>query len=397
MSCLIRATAFAAVATLAGWLSPASLTAQEERPRPRFGPPGPVVVSPEVAADRKLTFRVHAPRAEAVRLASSDLPGVGWGGAEMQKGDEGVWEVTVGPNDPGAYRYSFNIGEVSVLDPVNPTVSESNSNAWSLVYVPGAEFSDTRDVPHGAVAEVTYYSKSLERFRRMHVYTPPGYEAGGEAYPVLYLLHGALDSDDSWTTVGRAGFILDNLIADGQARPMLVVMPAGHTGPFRFGPPAENSFNRQVDEFARDFTEDVRPLIERLYRVKTDRAHRAIAGLSMGGMQTLNIAAGSLQDYAYVGVFSSGVFGIGGGPFAPPGPSWEERYQAALDNAELKQGLKLVWFATGKDDFLLETSRGTVELLKRHGFDVAYEETDGGHTWTNWRVYLRDFAPRLFQ
>jgi enterochelin esterase family protein len=332
-----------------------------------------------------------------VRLASSDLPGIGWGGAEMQKGDQGVWDVSVGPIDPGAYRYSFHVDEVSVLDPVNPAVSESNSNAWSLVYVPGAEFSDTRDVPHGAVAEVTYYSKSLQRFRRIHVYTPPGYEVGGESYPVLYLFHGALDSDDSWTTVGRAGFILDNLIADGQAQPMLVVMPAGHTGPFRFGPPANDSFTRQVDEFARDFTEDVRPFIERSYRVKSDRAHRAIAGLSMGGMQTLNIAAGSLQDYAYIGVFSSGVFGIGGGPFAPPGPSWEERYQAALDNAELKQGLKLFWFATGKDDFLLETSRGTVEMLKRHGFDVVYEETDGGHTWTNWRAYLRDFAPRLFQ
>jgi enterochelin esterase family protein len=231
----------------------------------------------------------------------------------------------------------------------------------------------------------------------MHVYTPPGYESGEGSFPVLYLLHGAFDSDDSWSTAGRAGFILDNLIAAGKAKPMIVVMPAGHTGPFRFGPPGDDSFNRQVDEFAHDFTGDVRPFVERTYRVEGDRAHRAIAGLSMGGMQTLNIAAGNLADYGYVGVFSSGVFGIAGGPFSPPGPSWEERHKESLGNAELKDGLKLVWFATGKDDFLIETSRGTVDMLEKHGFEVTFRETDGGHTWTNWREYLRDFAPQLFQ
>ena len=119
---------------------------------------------------------------------------------------------------------------VAVIDPRNPSTSESNNNAWSLVYVPGSDISDTKDVPHGAVASVTYYSETLKRFRRMHVYTPPGYEKGEGKYPVFYLLHGAGDSDDSWSTVGRAGFILDNLIAAGKAKPMIVVMPAGHTG-----------------------------------------------------------------------------------------------------------------------------------------------------------------------
>jgi enterochelin esterase family protein len=173
-------------------------------------------------------------------------------------------------------------------------------------------------------------------------------------------------------------------------------MPAGHTGPFRFGP-GGGSLDRQIDEFANDFTSDVRPHVERTYRVHQDRAHRAIAGLSMGGMQTLNIMADHLADYGYVGVFSSGVFGIGGGPFTPPGPSWEDRHKESLGNAELKDGLELVWFATGKDDFLIDTSRGTVGMLKKHGFKVTFKETDGGHTWTNWREYLRDFAPLLFQ
>src|SRR5213075_2117669 len=163
-----------------------------------------------------------------VRLSGSDIPGVGQG-AEMTKGTNGVWEITLGPIGPGAYRYNFNVDGVSVIDPRNPATSESNNNVWSLVNVTGADFLDTKDVPHGAVSAVTYYSKALRRFRRMHVYTPPGYESGKGRFPVFYLLHGAGDSDDAWTTVGRAGFILDNLIANKQAKPMVVVMPAGHT------------------------------------------------------------------------------------------------------------------------------------------------------------------------
>jgi len=154
----------------------------------------------------------------------------------MTKSAEGVWEVTIGPIDPGAYRYNFDVDDVAVIDPRNASTSESNANVWSLVHVPGADFMDTREVPHGAVAEVTYYSTSLKRFRRMHVYTPPGYESGKGQYPIFYLLHGAFDCDDSWTSVGRAGFILDNLIAAGKAK-LRWWWPCrpGHTGPFGFG------------------------------------------------------------------------------------------------------------------------------------------------------------------
>ena len=172
-------------------------------------------------------------------------------------------------------------------------------------------------MPHGAVAAVTYHSSALKRFRRMHVYTPPGYETSTQRYPVFYLLHGAFDCDDSWWTVGRAGFILDNLIAAGKAKPMIVVMPAGHTGPFNFGPGAPRP---AVDEFTADFKGDVVPYVEKNYRVLTGRQSRAIAGLSMGGAQTLDIAIPDLDQYAYVGVFSSGVFGIaGGGPMPAAG------------------------------------------------------------------------------
>jgi enterochelin esterase family protein len=360
----------------------------------RSGQRQPALVSPEVSAEKKITFRVHAPKAEAVRLVGSDLPGTGQGVA-MKKDDGGVWEALVGPVPSGAYRYHFNVDGVAVIDPRNPSTSESNSNTWSLVYVPGSDISDTKNVPHGAVAAVTYDSESLKRFRRMHVYTPPGYEKSASKYPVFYLLHGAGDCDSSWSTVGRAGFILDNLIAEGKAKPMLVVMPAGHTGPFRFGG-APGAANRR-DEFVEDFVNDVKPYVEKNYRVQADRAHRAIAGLSMGGMQTLNIAFGHLDDYGYIGVFSSGIFGIAGGRGkAQPNGQWEAQHQAVLDNPELKKGLQLLWIGCGKEDFLVQTSHATVTMLKSHQFDVVSRESEGGHTWINWRTYLHEFAPLLF-
>ncbi len=375
----------------------------EEAKAPRgFGPQGPQVRSPEVAPDRQATFRILAPKAQAVQLSGGDMPQVGRG-KDMKKGEEGVWEVTLGPVDPGAYRYRFDVDGVPTVDPRNPSTSESQGNAWSLVVVPGSDVSDTKDVPHGAVAEVTYHSKSLQRFRRMHVYTPPGYEAGSDKYPVFYLLHGASDSDDSWASVGRAGFILDNLIAAGKAKPMVVVMPAGHTGPpGSFGPRGGGGARPPVDEFLQDFLNDIVPYAEKNYRILADREHRAVAGLSMGGGQTLGVAMSALDKFGYYGVFSSGVFGItgrgrAGGPGESAGPTWEERNKEVLDNAELKKGLRLLWFATGKEDFLIDTSRRTVEVLKKHGFNVAYTESAGGHTWINWRQYLNDFAQLLFR
>lgn len=364
---------------------------QERRPRERPNQP-PAVTSPEVSSDRKITFRIHAPEADTVRLNAGDIPGIGRD-KELKKQENGVWAFTTEPVPAGAYRYTFLVDNVQVLDSRNPSTSESNTHAWSLVEVAGADFLDTRNVPHGAVAEVTYYSNSLNRSRRMHVYTPPGYETSQKQYPIFYLLHGAFDSDDSWSTVGRAGFILDNLIADGNAKPMVVVMPDGHTGPFRFGS------GLPMEEFLKDFENDIMPHVEDRYRILKGREHRAIAGLSMGGAHTLNIALPQLDKFAYIGVYSSGIFGITGrGPGGNDSAlSWEERHQEILDNEELKDGLKLFWFATGKDDFLLDTTRATVEMFKNHGFEVTYEETAGGHTWLNWRDYLHEFVPMLFQ
>jgi acetyl esterase/lipase/enterochelin esterase-like enzyme len=349
----------------------------------------PEVISPETLPDGNVAFRLYASQADSVVLVSPDLGGLGSSGA-LTKNEEGVWELkhNVGP---GAIRYRFNIDGVLVVDPANRDTSEANATIFSTVFVPGREFMEVRDVPHGAVAEVNYYSKVLKRFRRMHVYTPPGYESGQQSNPVLYLLHGASDSDDSWTTVGRANFILDNLIAEGKSVPMIVVMPDGHQGRMgqgrgRFG----------VDKFVDEFVEDLVPTVEKTYRVQADPAHRAVAGLSMGGWQALSILARSPADYAYLGVFSSGVFGIDRNS-SGEGPNWEEQHLSMLQNPDVKKGLELLWFSTGRDDFLIETSRATVNLFKKHGFDVIYEETAGSHSWSNWRDYLHSFATMLFK
>ena len=349
----------------------------------------PPVVSPDIAASRDVTLRVRAPSAERVELVSGgDIPGVPMqGGLPLAKDADGVFSVKLPALASGAYRYRFSIDGVATSDPTNPLTSESNGNAWSLFYVPGAELMDTQRVAHGSVAEVYYYSTILNRTRRMHVYTPPGYERNRDLYPVFYLLHGAFDGDDSWSTVGRAGFILDNLIAAGDARPMIVVMPDGHTG--RFGGGGAGNLN--MAEFVREFSRDIKPHVETNYRIRGGRASTAIAGLSMGGAQALDIAFGDLKSYAYVGVYSSGVFGIA------DNAEWENSHRAQLDDAAVKHGLELVWFSTGKDDFLLDTTKRTVAMLEKHDFDVVYEESAGGHTWINWREYLTKFAPQLFR
>jgi enterochelin esterase-like enzyme len=286
---------------------------------------------------------------------------------------------------------------VAPRDPATPetaTTSESNDAIWSLFNVPGSDLMDARDVPHGAIETVTYFSKALNRFRRMHVYTPPGYDEGSGRYPIFYLLHGSGDSDDAWSTVGRAGFIMDNLIADGKTVPMVVVMPAGHTAS-RGGRSTAAAGTPARDEFQEDFSGDIMPYAESHYRVYANQSHRAIAGLSMGGGQTLTAAFAALDKFAYIGVFSSGA-GVGsGGPGGLAG--WEERHQDFLDNPELKKGIKLIWMSTGKDDRLITNSLATVEILKKHGFDPVFIESPGAHTWINWRNYLGQFAPQLFR
>ena len=355
-------------------------------------PPVPTVVSPEVLSDSRVVLRLYGPQATEVAVQ-----GIVRGRTPMVKGENGVWEATVGPLTPGAYQYSFVVQGVQVTDPRNQAMNETTTGYNSLVIVPGSDTMDTRSVAHGSLAQVFYDSTVLGRPRRMHVYTPPGYGAGNERYPVFYLLHGSGDSDQSWSALGRAGIILDNLIAARKAKPMVLVMPAGHT--------AVPATPASREEFIKEFMTDILPFVEKNYRVRTDRASRAIAGLSMGGGQTLNIAIPNLEKFAYIGVYSAGLSGGGGGrgtagtsgaPAAHYGESWEKQHLATLDNASLKKGLKLLWFGIGKEDAALANSRAAADLLKKHGFNPVFHESEGGHTWPNWRDYLVIFAPQLF-
>jgi len=371
------------------------------------GPQAPVFTSPEVSADRRVTFRLYAPEASSVSLRAGDIPAAAREGGQLTKRENGVWEMTTGALEPGAYRYVYVMNGAGVIDPRNTAISESNTTTWSVATVPGSDMFDAKNVPHGAVASVYYQSSALGRMRRMHVYTPPGYETSSARYPVFYLLHGAGDSDDSWTSVGRANFILDNLIAANKAKPMIVVMPAGHTttAPTGRGAAAPGTAPPR-DDFTADFLTDILPYVEKHYRVIPDRAHRAIAGLSMGGSQTLNIAIPNLDKFAYVGVYSSGLLGsrpaptapgAAAAPAAPFGSAWVEQNTAALDNAPLKKGLRLFWFSTGAEDGLMPTTKSTVDLFSKHGFAPVFKESPGGHTWLNWRNYLVEFTPQLFQ
>jgi enterochelin esterase family protein len=293
--------------------------------------------------------------------------------------------------EPGSYRYGFAVDGTSVTDPRNIETERMQVVTRSILHVPGAAFMDTRDVPHGTIGVVTYYSTVLKKFRRFHVYTPPGYEANQQKYPVLYLMHGANESDQSWSTVGRAGFILDNLIADGKATPMIVVMTNGHvdqTPPNLTG--AGRRLGPELADFPKEFATDIKPNVESRYRALTDRAHRAIAGLSMGGQQALDIGFANLEQFSAIGVFSSGILGE-----SPA--EWEKERLEVLDRPALRSGLERIWFSTGAEDFLLDNSKATVEMLKKHGLPVSFAETAGAHTWVNWRNYLHEFAPLLFR
>ncbi|WP_227698510.1 alpha/beta hydrolase-fold protein [Sphingomonas hengshuiensis] len=350
--------------------------------------------SVEQLADSRLTFRLCAPDAQAPRVVSSDIEQIPSGydgkpaGLEMTRDAKGYWVATTpAPVLAGTYAYGFRIGQSSVLDPqaTQFSVNYRGANAVFEVKGPAGAFqSFDPAIRHGAVAVIDYPSTTLGEVRRAHVYTPPGYEAGGnQRYPVLYLVHGAGDSDDSWTSRGHAQYILDNLIAAGKAVPMIVVMPAGHTV---FKPGSDLFMNRA---FGDDLVKDLVPLIDRSYRTVATPGSRAMAGLSMGGAHTLAWGLPNPETFGPIGVFSMGFYL----------PGQEEKYVAANDAALRRRGQAHwpVLFAMGKTDFLHSAVAPTRGLMDRYGIAYRYLETEGGHTWTNWRDYLREYAQVIFK
>jgi enterochelin esterase family protein len=353
---------------------------------------GPQVVSPEVGADRTITFRYSAPNAKAVTV-NGEIDGKSH---PMTMGANGLWTVKVGPLVPDIYTYSFNVDGAVALDPrnANTKYGYGNFGSVSVVQVPGdgPQFYDTKDVAHGEVRIVPYVSKTLGVSRTVWVYTPAGYDKG-KNYPVMYLLHGAGDIESGWTMIGRANNILDNLIAEKKAKPMVVVMPLGHAiqsfwaGPAKSAPAAGQQPAGQLSPFANDLLNDVLPMIERNYKVSKKPTHRAIVGLSMGGIQTVNIAFNKPELFSEVGVMSSGVMNAD--------QTYAEFFKKAPANVK---HWKTFWIAIGKDDALMINSAKSLDgVLSAKGIPHEYKLTEGRHEWTVWRYHLNELTPKLFQ
>jgi len=350
----------------------AALTLLAQAPPPRTPPPPPLR-SPEIAADRTVTFRFRAPNAKTVTVSGEFTPKP----LPMTAGADGVWTVTAAPLEADIYSYKFNVDGAGVPDPANPSL-KTGYNGYDSVFEIAASPANSWDlqaVPHGTVHRHVYASKVIGDTRDFAVYTPPGYETSGTRYPVLYLLHGSGDLATSWALHGRANVILDNLVAAGKAKPMIVVMPFGHSVSR-----TETDRTKNTTNFAADLLENVIPTVEKAYRVETSKASRAIAGLSMGGGQSLYTGLTNIDKFDYVVAFSASI------------PSAEQ-----LPPASIKAPAKLFWIGIGKDDFLLERNQAFEKTLNDQNVRHTYKITDGSHNWRVWRRYLTEVAPMLFR
>jgi|SRR5579864_1856560 len=347
------------------------------------------VVSPEVHEDNRVTFRLRAPNAKEVALALEgavkDQP--------MQRDEQGVWSVTSEPLAPDFYGYSFVADGVRLIDPSNFLMKPNILSTQSLVHVPGPASLpwEIADVPHGQIHHHFYKSGIVGDQRDFFVYTPPGYNPrANRTYPVLYLLHGFSDDASGWTAVGRAHVILDNVIAQGKAKAMIVVMPLGYGAPeilkLGFGAFSNAELrDRNFAKFREALLTEVLPQVEAAYAVNRDRESRAIAGLSMGGSESLLTGLNTLNEFAWIGAFSSGEL-----------PEEFEKDFPGLDSQANKQ-LRLLWIACGTDDLLIELNRNLRRWLASKGVRHVDIETPGAHTWMVWRRNLAAFTALLFR
>ncbi len=346
------------------------------------------VFSPDVQADGRVTFRLWAPNAKDVQLHCEGVKNTA-----MQKDEHGAWTFTTDPLAPDIYAYSFSVDGLHLIDPSNPLMKYNLLNTESEVHVPGPKslLWEINDVPHGTLHRHFYHSAVAGDDRDFIVYTPPGYEAAARTrYPVLYLLHGYSDDATAWSAVGRANVILDNLIARGQAKPMIIVMPLGYgtmdvvKGGWS-GVRDPGLWQRNMDKFTEALLDEVMPQVEKSYRISEDRQSHAIAGLSMGGTESLVTGLNHLDRFAWVGAFSSGGLNTN---YAAQFP--------ALDS-KANDKLRLLWIACGKDDRLLESNQQFCGWLKSENIRYTWTESAGAHSFLVWRRDLGEFAPLLFQ
>jgi enterochelin esterase-like enzyme len=370
---------------------------------------GQVIISPDISADNSVVFRLFSKNAGAVSLNGSWME-MGKT-VEMTKNEEGVWSAKVGPLEPSMYHYNIILDGVSIIDPANPKAMRDGTRYSSTLIIPGngSKLFEVNDVPHGTISKVWYNSPVLSLNRRMYVYTPAGYEDNMDKYPVLYLLHGGGGDEDAWTSLGRANYILDNLIAEGRAEPMIVVMTNGNADQTAsvtdrskepdpssgVGPGANGSDQEIIDgmtKFPNSLIKDVIPYIEKNFRVIANSENRAIAGLSMGCLQTQITAMTNPGFFQYIGCFSLGIH------FNKPFDLISNNILIPAYDKNLKtMKNRLFYIGCGSEDFVYEGVRTLRKKLDDNNFKYIYNETGGGHTWANWRTYLSDFAPRLFK
>jgi enterochelin esterase-like enzyme len=362
-----------------------AILAQQAKPT-ALPPQMQSLVTPEVHADNSVTFRFRAPNAQDVKLAREGTDPVA-----MQKDDQGVWSVTTAPLTPDYYGYSILVDGVHMLDPNNHRLVPNFLTPGSALYIPGSSPWDATDVPHGVIHHHFYKSAVAEDDRDYYVYTPPGYDPkANTTYPVLYLLHGFSDDASGWTAVGHANVIFDNLIAQAKIKPMIVVMPLGYgtMEMIRLGWGAwghTDVRDKNFTNFRAALLTEVMPRAESEYRISNDRNSHAIAGLSMGGSESLLTGLNNLDKFAWIGAFSSG--GI---------PEEFEKDFPALD-AKANSQIRLLWIACGTEDHLIEVNRKFREWLKTKGVQHTDIETPGMHTWMVWRRNLTEFSQLLFK
>lgn len=361
-------------------------------------PRGPFVISPQVLADKKVTFRYLAPTAKEVKLGGGQF---GASQVSMIKDSIGIWSVTVGPVRPDIYPYSFTVDGVTVMDPANEDFFPNERFKASLVDVPGFTplIHAMRDVPHGSV-NYEYYQSVQSTTGTLVVYTPPGYDKNpAKKYPVFYLISGTTDTEETWFKVGRTNLILDNLIAEGKANPMIIVMPYGNIeariaeqkgGAKPADPTARESADalNRMKSFAEDITKNVIPYVDKNYHTIANKDNRAIGGFSRGGGQTLRTAFWNMDKFSWICCYSA---------YLPP-KEMETSYQSIVSNPNnTNKQLKLLWVSVGNEDFLYNDTAEFLNYLKAKNINYKSLITGGGHTWMNTKVFLAETAQLLFK
>ena len=361
------------------------------------------VISPEILPDNSVIFRMKAPGASSVQVVgtwAADFKPV-----PLVKNDSGIFEAKIGPLQSDMYEYRFILDSALMLDPGNTSITRDGRIIENRLLIPGklGDLFAVQNVPHGNVTAVWYASPTLNATRRMYVYTPPGYETSKAKYPVIYLLHGGGGDEEGWVSRGRANYILDNLIASKEAVPCIIVITNGN--PDAVSAPLDKPLNAKPADvsgiggmasmrFEQSLVKDVIPYVEKNYRVIADADHRALTGFSMGGYQTQNITNANPTMFKYIGVMSMGLFSSFGNN---PNPNYDKDKHVAQLKALIAANPKYYWIGIGKTDFLYKTVTELRKLYDEVGLKYTYRESDGSHTWKEWRLYLAELAPKFFK